>query len=97
MVAAVVELSVVAAIQRDLAVVAEADPVLASSGLAAAALAMAREIDLASNSASSKSACARALGEIMGRIRELAPAAESADQVSGLADRARRKLAGAGS
>jgi hypothetical protein len=66
--------SVVGAVRRDLERIGKLDARLAESGLAATALALAREIDKSGNSATSKSMCARALGETMDRLRELAPA-----------------------
>jgi hypothetical protein len=49
---------------------------LAESALAASALALAREIDTGSNSATSKSMCAKALQDALRELRELAPPEE---------------------
>ena len=65
-------------------------PLAARSGLAMAALALAREIDAPTNSATSKSMCARSLLDTLDRLRELTPPAQEAD---GLDDLARRRLA----
>lgn len=76
--------SVVDAVLRDLADIAERDSRLAESSIAATALALAAELD-AKNSATSKSMCARALVETMDRLRELAPAEKRADRIDELA------------
>lgn len=67
------DLSVAASFERDLAEVALRDPALAGSSLAAAGLALARELDNGRNSATSKSMCARALVDVLRELRELAP------------------------
>lgn len=83
--------SVVEATKRDLAELGD----LADSALAASALALARELDDDSNSATSKSMCARALKETLDRLRELAPPKREADGVDELkAERERRRAAG---
>jgi hypothetical protein len=94
-VAAVVsdDLTVVAAVRRDLAEVASVDPELARSGLAATALALAKQLDNP-NSATSMSMCANALRDTLAALRERVPTQQAADGVSGLAERARLKLAG---
>ena len=70
---------------------------LATSALAASALALARELDGA-NSATSKSMCAKAHMELMDRLRELAPPEETRDGLDEIsARRARRLAAGGGS
>ncbi len=82
---------VTAAVQRDLAAIGVRDEALAESGLAAAALELAAQLD-GDNSATSKAACAKALGEILATLRELAPVAQLDDQVDELAARAAKKL-----
>lgn len=82
--------TVVAAVKRDLAGLG--DPDLERSGLAASALALARELDKPTNSATSKAACARALREALDRLRDLAPMAPGRDGVDELRERAARKL-----
>lgn len=89
-----VDRSVVAAVERDLIALG---PELADSSLAAAALALAKEIDSSGNSATSKSMCARALLETMDRLRALAPPQEAADKLDDLKQRRetrRKKAAG---
>lgn len=54
---------------------------LERSGLAASALALARELDDDTNSATSKSMCARSLMDAMDRLRELAPPKQQADRL----------------
>lgn len=76
----------VAGVERDLAAIAKRDPELAKSGLAASALALAREMD-DDNSATSKSMCARALLDTLDRLRQLAPAKEEKDGVDELSAR----------
>lgn len=85
---------VVVAVQRDLAVLRQVSPDLADGALAASALAMAREIDNAGNSATSKSMCARALLETLDRIRELMPDEEGTDALDDLASRRATRLTG---
>lgn len=79
------ELSVVAAVQRDLDAIADRDAALAVSGLACSALALARRVDDPENSATSVAACARALNETMATLRELVPPAAEADRVDDIA------------
>lgn len=85
-------LRVVDAVQRDLDEIAKRDPDLARSAHAATALALAREMD-GSNSATSKSMCAKALTETMDRLRELAPEEEPDDAVDDLERKRRERLA----
>jgi hypothetical protein len=63
------------AVKADIAEIAASDARLAASGLAASALALAREIDEPGNSATSKSMCAKALMDALGQLRDLAPPA----------------------
>lgn len=86
--------SVVAAVQRDLGAIGEVAPDLASSGIAAAALALAAEIDDPNNSATSKSMCARALREALDRLRELMPPAKERNKLDDLASRRTKRLEG---
>ena len=83
--------TVEAAVERDLA---QFPPELAGSALAASALALAREIDQAGNSATSKSMCARALTETLEKLRALAPAEKEADKLDDLARRRASRLEG---
>lgn len=89
----VVVMSVVAAVERDLAEIGAVDAALAESALAATALALARELDSA-GSATSKSMCANALRDTLAALRERMPEVPVADRVSGLQERTRLKLAG---
>lgn len=91
--AAAVVTTVAAAVRQDLARLAKIDPVLASSGLALSAVALAREIDGFENSATSKSMCARALLETMDRLRELTPVAQEKDDLDDLGARRAARLA----
>lgn len=59
---------------------------LRGSGLAAAALALARDIDTPGNSATSRSMCARELREHLDRLRELAPPKKERDRLDDLKD-----------
>lgn len=86
--------SVVAAVKRDLTQIAIADKALATSGLAATALALAREMDKPENSATSKSMCAGQLRDTLARLRELAPVSEESDDLDDLARRREKRLAG---
>lgn len=86
--------SVREAVQRDLDAIAERDSALAESGLAMSALALAAELDDFEVSATAKAACARALAEALGTLRELVPPAAEADALDELASRrADRRLA----
>lgn len=75
--------TVLSAVENDLAVLGDE---VAGSGLAAAALELARQLD-GENSATSKSMCARSLVELMREIRALAPDAEEVDRIDDLASR----------
>lgn len=79
-------MTVVAAVRRDIDALAKRDRRLASSGLAALALSLAKEMD-AKNSATSKSMCARALAETLASLEALAPAAPIKDAVDEIAAR----------
>ena len=84
-----VAVSVVEAVGRDL----ERLPShLAESALAAAALALAGEIDTGSNSATSKSMCAKALQDMLRELRDLAPAEEESDEIDDLEARRQRRI-----
>lgn len=87
-------LTVVTAVQRDLASVAKRDPDLAKSGLAASALALARAIDHPGNSATSKSMCSGQLRDTLAELRELAPAEQKDDKVDDLAARRKTRRGG---
>ena len=62
----------------------------ATGALVATAVALARELD-AKNSATSKSMCARALREVMDRLRELAPPVEHGDRLDDLTARREKR------
>ena len=80
------------AAEREIAVLREKSPDLADSALAAMVVAMAFEIEHPYNSATSKSACAKALQDALRELRELAPAEEAKDGVDEIAEqRARRR------
>jgi hypothetical protein len=86
-------LTVRAAVQNDLDDLAKRAPDLATSALAASALALAREIDKPKNSATSKSMCAKALLDVLETLRDLAPPEEEADQLDDLSSRRAARLA----
>jgi hypothetical protein len=83
-------LSVVEAVSRDL----EQMGPLGSGALAASALALAAELDDPDNSATSKSMCAKALLDLMNRLRDLAPPQRERDAIDDLAERRARRRAG---
>lgn len=85
-------LTVEAAVRRDLAKLAQRDQALATSGLAANALRLAKEMD-SDSSATSKSMCARALNETMEKIRALAPQEQTQDELDELAARRDKRRA----
>lgn len=83
-----------AAVERDLKAL-PAD--LRTSGLAESALALARELDQAGNSATSKAMCARALSETLEKLLALKPPEEEVDQLDQLsARRSARRAEAAG-
>lgn len=84
--------TVVAAVRRELRELDKRVSGLSKLTLAASALALAREIDDPSNSATSKSMCARALNETMDRLRQLAPAEEDETPLDDLQKRRAAKL-----
>lgn len=88
-------MSVLDAVDRDLAKVAKVAPDLAESGLAALAREMASQLDDVSNSATSKSMCAARLIDALERLRELTPEGDEKDGVDELNARraARRRTA----
>ena len=98
--------TVSASLQRDLDEIAKVDEALATGTLAASAMSLARTMDQPATSAAGRSQCARALNEIMGRLRALAagtdqppdaagPAGDALDDLA--AARARRRAAAASS
>lgn len=87
--------SVVGAVERDLEKIRERDADLAESALAATALALARELD-GSNSATSKSMCAKALNDTMSELRELCPPEREKDAVDELKQLRERRRSGHG-
>lgn len=86
-----VRVSVVEAVQRDLARLPDE---LAESGLAASALTLAAAMDDPSNSATSKSMCAARLHDALEQLRALAPEQEEADEVERARKRRADRLAG---
>jgi hypothetical protein len=87
-------MAVVDAVERDLVRLKRRDAALAESALAESALVLARELDSAQNSATSKSMCARALREVLDRLNELAPVEEETDSVDELEARRATRLGG---
>jgi hypothetical protein len=85
------------ATKRDLAEIRKRDEGLADSALAASALALAAELDDATNSATSKSMCARALYDALDRLRELTPPDTERDGVDEVRQQRERRLADRGS
>jgi hypothetical protein len=87
-------MSVVEAVESELAELRKMSSALADGAVAASALVLAGELDKSDNSATSKSMCARALREAMDRLRELAPADEKKDDLDDLTARRNARLAG---
>ena len=79
------------AVERDLAKAPES---VRTGGLAMLALAMAREIDRPTNSATAKSMCANCLLTTIDRLRDLIPAELEADGLDDLAKRRELRRAG---
>lgn len=67
---------------------------VAHTTLAASALALARELDKDSNSATSKSNCAKALNETLDKLRALAPPRDEEDRLDDLSARRAQRLEG---
>jgi hypothetical protein len=84
--------SVVEALERDLAAVRKRAPAVADSTLAAAAMVLARELDDADNSATSKSMCARALAEALDTLQAAAPDTEETSKLDELNARRAARL-----
>lgn len=79
------------AVQRDLK---DFPAQLAQSALGATAEALATELDDPTNSATSKSMCAKALADVMSQLRALAPPKKEGDRLDDLAERRASRLAG---
>lgn len=86
--------ALVEAVERDLAAIAKESEDLSRSALAAAAMAMALEIENPYNSATSKSMCAKSLLDALDRIRELIPAEAGDDALDELARKRAARIAG---
>lgn len=80
-------------VEQDIRELARRKKSLGTGGLAASARALAREMDVPKNSATSKSMCARALAETLQRLRDLAPPLEEADGIDDLASRRSARIA----
>lgn len=87
------DLTVEAAVRADLERIAQRDPDVAQSTLAASALVLARQMDCSQNSATSKSMCGRTLLDTMNRLAELAPDEEVGDRLDDLAARRQKRVA----
>lgn len=89
------KVTVVAALEAELAAMRKTSKDVADSALAASALVLARELDKPKNSATSKSLCSRALSDAMDQLRAQLPPDEERDQLDDLsARRADRRAAG---
>lgn len=80
--ASVARFHTIEAVERDIAAIAERDLKVAESGMAAAAVRLAYELENPYNSATSKAQCAKSLRELIERLLEEAPAEEKEDEVS---------------
>lgn len=83
-------MSVVEAVQGEIDAIGDK---AAGSAMAATALALAAELD-GSNSATSKSMCAKALVDVLRELRALAPPKETEDELSRLRNDRERRRAG---
>ena len=86
-------MSVLDAVNGEMKLLAKRDKDLANSAMAETARALARELDNAGNSATSKAMCAKALNDTLDRMRELAPPEETKDTLDDLSERRRLRLA----
>lgn len=82
------------AVRRDLTEIAKRDPNLAQSALAAAVWSMAEQLDEPGTSAHAKSLCARALLDLLNRMRELLPPERKGNALDDLATRRASRIAG---
>lgn len=82
------------AVLRDIEALRRRSPELADSALAAVAIRLALETEHPFNSATSKSACARAMQEALRELRELAPPEETKDGIDQLAEKREKRIAG---
>ena len=80
------------AAEREIALIAEREPLLAAGPLAASALEMARGLD-SNASLAQKTLAAKELRETMDRLRELAPAEKAKDRVDDLRERRDKRRA----
>lgn len=87
-------MSVLEAVDRDLAFFAKREKGIESGTLAATARALASELDDPSNSATSKSMCARALVEILDQIKALLPPEKEGDALDELKSKRDRRISG---
>lgn len=85
-------MSVLEATRRDLAAIGRRQKTLATGGLAASALALARTLDDSETAPAARAACAKTLAEILAQLREQAPPAQVRDRVDSLQRRAGAKL-----
>lgn len=81
-------------VEADLADLRTRSTELADSAFAGSAMTLAYEIDNPFNSATSKAMCAKALLDLMNRLRELAPPEEKRDGLDDLATRRAKRLNG---
>lgn len=86
--------SVVDAVERDLAAIAERDAELAESALAAVARSLAADVDDRSNSATQRAGAARALADTLVQLRALAPSARGGDRLDELSAQRNKRRAG---
>jgi hypothetical protein len=88
------DLSVSASVLRDLEEIRGRDPRLAESTLAAAAVALAAEMDSAKNGGTSKAMIGKELRETLAKLFALAPAKAAGDSLDDLTARRQKRLAG---
>lgn len=83
------------AVERDLREIRKSSPDVAKGGQAAAALALALQLDFPWNSATSKAMCARALHEALEELRGLTPPERKRDGIDAARDSHARRRRGA--
>jgi hypothetical protein len=86
--------AVLLGVNREIAKLKKLDKDLATGALAATAQALARDIDSADTSPTSKATCARALADTLTALRDMAPQARAQDGVDELRDRRAARRAG---
>lgn len=85
--------TVVESLEAELREIGKRDDRLSGGPLAATAFALARELDDPGTSATARAACAKALVDVLDRLRELAPEEVAGDTLDELTSRREKRRA----